>query len=167
MDTNRKKGFTLLEILIIIIIIGIITSMVSGSFFSSLKKGRDGRRKGDLEQIQRAVEMYYEDKKAYPTAAATPGFPFGSSLCQTGPCVSGEKIYMQRVPNDPLTKSSYLYSSNAGADYKMYACLENDQQILNYVITPPAGFSCATVCKDKNNNNITCIWGVSSPNTNP
>jgi len=64
----NKKGFTLIELLLVIIILGFLTSLIAGNFFTSLKKGRDARRKGDLEQIQRALEMYYEDNRAYPNS---------------------------------------------------------------------------------------------------
>ncbi|PIP15252.1 hypothetical protein COX47_00635, partial [Candidatus Roizmanbacteria bacterium CG23_combo_of_CG06-09_8_20_14_all_35_49] len=58
----NRKAFTLIELLLVIIILGVLATLIIGNFFTSLKKGRDARRKGDLEQIQRALEMYYEDK---------------------------------------------------------------------------------------------------------
>jgi len=78
----NKKGFTLIELLVVIIVLGVLAALISGNFFTSLKKGRDAKRKADLEQIQRALEMYYEDKKAYPTFT----FPFGGKLCENYPC---------------------------------------------------------------------------------
>ncbi|MDH7476148.1 MAG: prepilin-type N-terminal cleavage/methylation domain-containing protein [Microgenomates group bacterium] len=116
----KTKGFTLIEILIVIAILGILTLLISGNFITSLKKGRDARRKTDLEQIQRALEMYYEDKKAYPTPAGSYGLPFGGQLIDS---VTG-KIYMQKLPQDPLTSNSYNYQSD-GTYYKLYSCLEN------------------------------------------
>jgi type II secretion system protein G len=115
-----KKSFTLIEILIVIVILGILTSLISGNFISSLKKGRDARRKSDLKQIQNALEMYYEDKKTYPTSIS-----FGNKLCETTSCVSGEKIYMQKVPNDPNSNFTYYYQSD-GTYYRLYSCIENN-----------------------------------------
>ena len=54
----NKKGFTLIELLLVIIILGVLSALITGNFFTSLKKGRDAKRKADLEQTQRALEMY-------------------------------------------------------------------------------------------------------------
>ncbi len=157
-----KKGFTLLELTVVIAILGVLSALITGNFITSLKKGRDARRKADLEQIQRALEMYYEDKKTYPTFS----FPFGNKLCETETCASGEKVYMQKVPNDP-SGFSYGYNSD-GTYYRLYACLENNQQILPYQSQNYSGvITCNNNCKTQNGNLIPCIWGISSPNTNP
>lgn len=111
-----KKAFTLLELLIAIVILGVLAALISGNFITSLKKGRDARRKADLEQIQRAVEMYYEDKRNYPATIT-----FGGSLTDS---VSG-KVYMQKVPNDPISTNTYVYQSN-NTSYQLYSCIENN-----------------------------------------
>lgn len=157
-----KKGFTLIELLVVIIILGALASLIIGNFFTSLKKGRDAKRKADLEQIKTALEMYYEDKRAYPTQSLNQqGFVFG------GEFADGSKSYMKKVPNDPLPGKNYRYETDSGGNYyKMYACLENNQQILPYT-SSPTNFSCETICKDNNNNSVSCIWGISSSNTSP
>lgn len=165
---RNKKAFTLLELLIVMIILGILAVMIMGNFFTSLKKGRDAKRKGDFEQVQKALEMYYEDKKAYPLFKIfdSPGY----QLCGNGlvapnsSCAAGEKAYMLKVPNDPVSGRSYEYVS-AGSDYRLYACLENNLQILPYEST---GYS--LTCGDCNNQagtGVPCIWGISSSNISP
>lgn len=156
-ERRESKGFTLIELLVVIIILGVLAALITGNFFTSLKKGRDAKRKGDLEQTQRALEMYYEDKKAYPITA---GLTFGSPL--TDP-VSG-KIYMQKVPNDPVSGKTYEYVSATGTDYKLFACLENKQQMLPY-ISSDYTISCGTNCNGTPG--IPCVWGVSSTNIVP
>ena len=154
----NRKGFTLIELLIVIIILGVMASLITGNFFTSLKKGRDTKRKADLEQIQRALEMYYEDKKTYPTTELT----FGDPLIDS---VSG-KIYMQKVPNDPTSGKDYEYVSTDGTDYKIFACLENNQQMLPYLSTGST-LDCVA-CQDKDGNPVAeCVWGVSSSNISP
>lgn len=140
--------------------------MISGNFITSLKKGRDARRKGDLEQVQRAVEMYYEDKKTYPATIT-----FGGKLCETTSCPATDKVYMQKLPNDPTSGKNYEYDYDAvTGSYKLYACLENNQQILPYssALTPPGGLACSTNCfAQDGTTSIKCFWGISSPNTTP
>lgn len=154
----KKNGFTLMELLVVIAILGILASLISGNFITSLKKGRDARRKADLENIQKALEMYYEDKKIYPTSII-----FKSQLKDSA---SG-KVYMQVIPDDPNSNQHYYYNSENGTYYQLYACLENNQQILSIQCNPPAGFICSSTCKNSNNNPIPCIWCISSPNVSP
>jgi prepilin-type N-terminal cleavage/methylation domain-containing protein len=58
--SNRKKaGFTLLEILVVISIIGILVAMGAVAYSTAQKKGRDARRQADIKAIQSAQEQYY------------------------------------------------------------------------------------------------------------
>ncbi|MEK7633703.1 MAG: prepilin-type N-terminal cleavage/methylation domain-containing protein [Patescibacteria group bacterium] len=163
----NKKGFTLIELLLVIIILGVLSALITGNFFTSLKKGRDAKRKADLEQTQRALEMYYEDKKVYPLTTA---LTFGSALCETSACVGTEKVYMQKVPNDPISGKDYQYLSSDGTSYKLFACLENNQQMLPYI---SSGYTNTTMtscgpCQDSTGATVNnCIWGVSSSNVSP
>ncbi len=154
-----KKGFTLIELLIVIIILGVLAALITGNFITSLEKGRDAQRKSDLESLQRALELYYEDNSAYPT----------SNFLATGTLSNGTKVYMERTPSDPSQGQSYLYQFAAdGSSYQLYACLENDQQILPYTsVNVPGNFTCNTQCFDKSNNKVKCVWGISSGNTTP
>jgi len=157
----NRKSFTLIELLIVIIILAVLATLLTGSFFTSLKKGRDAKRKADLESIQKSVEMFYEDKRSYPT------FALSTKLCETSDVNCPGKVYMEKVPSDPLSGSSYGYEYDLqGTYYKLYACLENDLQILPY-ISSPNGFTCSHKCKDQSNNAVDCIWGISSGNTTP
>lgn len=161
----NKNGFTLLELLIVIVILGVLSALITGNFFTSLKKGRDAKRKADLEQITRALEMYYEDKRTYPTFA----FPFGNKLCETVACGVNEKVYMQKVPNDPISGKSYQYISADGTSYSIYSCMENNLQVLPYnsLIGSPT-ITCTTQCdKQDLTGKLTCYWGVSSSNISP
>jgi len=148
-----KKSFTLLELLIAIVILGILSALISGNFITSLKKGKDARRKADLEQIQRALEMYYEDKRTYPTTLS-----FGGKLCETSSCTSSEKVYMQKVPNDPNPSYTYQYKSD-GTYYRLFSCIENNLD--NGSGIKQTGYS-ETNCGGCG----LCKYGITSSNTN-
>jgi general secretion pathway protein G len=68
---KKKTGFTLMELLIVIAIIGILISISVASYASAQKKGRDARRHADLKAVQNAWEQYYADNSAsYPATCA-------------------------------------------------------------------------------------------------
>ncbi len=117
---KSSSSFTLIELIIVIVIFAILTALIVGNFITSLKKSRDTKRKGDLNQIQKAVEMYYEDNKRYPSALKTDG----DKLCHPDGC--NTKVYMYKVPVDPKTKEEYYYLTNSqGSYYKLYSYIEN------------------------------------------
>jgi len=121
---NVNKGFTLIELLVVIAILGILATVGIGSFQSSQIKGRDAQRKHDLGQIQKALEMYYNDYKTYPDA-----INFGA----TWEDAQGT-IYIKTVPNDPKGCSYKYVQKSSGIGYALYARLENlqDKSIKSY-----------------------------------
>lgn len=137
-QSAMKRGFTLIEILVTISIIGLLTMIGVTNFRVANQKARDGRRQGDLEQIRAALELYRTDEAEYPVSI-TPGGPIQSS---TG------TIYMNEVPTDPLSTQNYYYSSN-GDVYTLCAALELDTsggcggascgtgKLCNYQVTNP------------------------------
>lgn len=165
----KDFGFTLMELLIAITILGIMAAFLSGNFISSQKKARDAQRKADLNQLQNALELYLNDKGVYPDSSG--GLIVGCGDCHAVPgnCVFSQQpefrdtipancgtTYMKRLPKDPVATQTYYFWSDA-VSYKIYTCLENnkDQKIL---IPTQAGVSCGGVCA------ATCNYGVASPN---
>lgn len=114
----KNKGFTLIELLVAMAIIGILATIGLGAFFTSQIKARDARRKQDLGQIQKALEMYYNDNDSYPD-----GILFGVRWEDSG------ELYMKEVPNDPKSNTGGTYDYEVAGDlswYKLYARIENE-----------------------------------------
>lgn len=146
---KTRRGFTLIELLVVMAILGLLATIGLASFRSSQIKGRDAQRKHDLDQIQRALEAYYNDKGEY--ISSLPAGPWQDTT------VSGGALYMKEVPTDPTTSDVYSYSSD-GTHYRILARLENEKDI--------SIETCATVV-DKTcwvTGSKTCNYGVSSAN---
>ena len=62
---NDKKGFTLVELIVVIAIIGLLSSVVLASLTSARESGRDAKRKLDLKQLENALELYYDQFGSY------------------------------------------------------------------------------------------------------
>jgi len=115
-----RQGFTLLELLVVISIIGILMAIGSVSFSTAQKKGRDSRRMGDMKAIQKALEECYALDNRYPS---TSGVVSGSALS----CAVSTASVMNQVPDDPKPDEDYTYTvdANPATIYCLCAELEN------------------------------------------
>jgi type II secretion system protein G len=70
MSYNRKQsGFTIVELLIVIVVIGILAALVITTFTGIQQKARDTERQTDIKAIYGQVEAYYAQNGKYPTLA--------------------------------------------------------------------------------------------------
>lgn len=145
-------GFTLIELLVVMAILGILATVGLGAFRTSQMKSRDAKRKADLGQIQRALEMYLNDKGSYPE---TEDLVWGEPLRDP---LHPETIYIKELPQDPSGSQEYCYQQVDSKTYRLYAKLENSQDpnCLDIDCTPSR--SCG---------GGTYNYGVSSPNIIP
>lgn len=105
-----KRGFTLIEILVVLSLIGILVALSLVAFQGARAAARDGRRKADLEQIRSALEIYRTDTNDYPASL--------SAL---------EPSYIPDLPTDPASPTySYQYQRNSSSQYDLCAYLETE-----------------------------------------
>jgi len=97
---NTKRGFTLIEILVVIAIIGILSSVVLASLATSRAKARDARRIADLEEVKKALELYYDSNGAYPPTDVAP-YPL--------PLVIKTGGFIAQIPVTPAGATAYKY----------------------------------------------------------
>lgn len=139
----KKWGFTLIEFLIVIVVIGILATIVIVLFNNASMKARDTKRLGDIRQIQTALESYYNRNAGYPSALTA-----GNSFVDA----NGE-IYMAKIPKDPkLTESGheYTYTANGANSYILTYTLASGANNIaagNWEAVPgdiatPAGIKC-------------------------
>ena len=62
-----QKGFTIVELLIVIVVIGILAALVITTYSGIQQKGRNADRENDIKALQTQLELYYQDKNYYPS----------------------------------------------------------------------------------------------------
>lgn len=124
---RSNQGFTLIEILVVIAIIGILSSVLLFNMAQSRAKARDAQRLSDLKELQVALEQYYIREKAYP-----------DDLDAVAP-------YIDDLPHDPKTGEPYEYMRDVDNDlfYAIQAVSDDESmtcQMRNTVRTDIVGF---------------------------
>lgn len=133
--SKRLFGFTLLELLIVIAIIGILTSISFVALNGARKQGRDGRRKSDLETIRSALELFKADCNLYPSSLPV-GQLQGTAALGCSP--ANTNVYYQRKPTDPTTSLSYIYNRTSTTTYTLWTSLEDPGTAPAYCTSPPS-----------------------------
>ena len=125
---NDKRGFTFIELLVVITIIGVIFASAIVTFTSITTRSRDTRRKADLEAVRQSLEMCRSLTGAYPDTI------YDEISCS----VSGP-ILLKNTPHDPKPCSdlvgAYSYDKASSTEYTLSApCMEIDT---TYQVTNP------------------------------
>ncbi len=123
---NISRGFTLIEVLVVIAIIVVLTGIIMASFSGAQSSARDRQRIADLKELQLKLEQYRSNNRQYPDDLDT--------LEDSG--------YISKTPNDPkkdpsgnIVKYGYDTSNNLTCDstgkpteYTLTAVLENNRE---------------------------------------
>lgn len=120
MKRRAPNGFTLLELLVSVTILAVLTAIAITSYASINKRGRDAKRKTDLEQVRSALEMYRADNGYYPSTGA----PYFTNV--TNLSTDLVSTYMPAIPTDPknVSPSIYMYKATNASGGKYYGyCL--------------------------------------------
>ena len=113
---RQQKGFTLIELLVVMAIIGLLSTLAVVSLNTARIKSRDTARVATIKQMQSALEMYYSDKKIYPTSAEVT-----STIATSG------VVYMQKFTDPGNNAITYTQRQNTtmGDSYTLEYTLEN------------------------------------------
>jgi prepilin-type N-terminal cleavage/methylation domain-containing protein len=103
-NSALTKGFTIVELLIVIVVIGILAALVLNAFGNVQAKARDTQRQTDVRSLATALEVYYNNNGNYPATIS-----LGSGANQLGGVDAGAIL----APNNRTVTG--VYSAAAGA----------------------------------------------------
>ncbi len=157
-----KFGFTMVELIIVIALLGILSVAGLASYTASQRNARDGKRKVDLETFRQALEMYRSDN----STTANP-YPNGNGRTGTGGsgtslnALTTPTVYLNtnNFPQDPRSAQGYdyYYQRLTANTYVVCARLENTTGLP----TPPS--SCTTLQCHTTYSSQLCNYGLTQP----
>lgn len=109
----NKKGFSLIELMVVISIIGVLMAVGAVSYVTAQRKGRDSSRRADMKAVSQALEQYFAVNGQYPP----------NSGC--GELDDTQNFLPAGFPSDPKPSESYDIACTTNS-YCVCAELENE-----------------------------------------
>ena len=117
---GNSKGFTIVELLIVIVVIGILAALVIIQFTNIQARARDTERKSDMRSIQSKLAEYYALNGRYPTALSDSSLALPADSCKgpsgTGTCAAPDYTYKAFLTATAVPADTYAASNSATAD---------------------------------------------------
>jgi general secretion pathway protein G len=117
----RARGFTLIEIMVVVIIIGLLAAVIVPQIMSRVDEARVTKAKTDIRSLETALTLFRLDNSKYPTTEqglqALVAQPTDPSIKHWRP--GG---YLQRVSKDPWGNDyQYVYPGSHGQEYDLFS----------------------------------------------
>ena len=117
MKRNRARGFTLVELLVVVLIVGLLVGIVGPRFFGQVSKSEITAARAQMDAFDKAIQAYRMDVGRYPSAAQGLNVLVNKPLDEPrwrGPYLQGD------VPPDPWGGSyQYRVPGSKGRDYEL------------------------------------------------
>ena len=143
MKSQHQKGFTLMELIIVIGIISMLMLMGIGSYSNIQRSARDTRRMSDLKELRTALYSYYADEGSYPDGTSTGSFctpDCGTSVTDPTNWILLSTEYVNPLPIDPLNRTvggtSYGYTYfRSGVDAQTFTIVAELESGTQYIVS--------------------------------
>ncbi len=140
----KNLGFTLVELLVVISIIGILIALSIFGIQGARESSRDARRKTDLELIRSGLEIYKSDCGNYPVGTYTTNWPSQIVGDGTPASCAVTNVYFS-PPTDPTSPNRYYRYYSDGVTYELCSSLEQGSGSQSC----GGSTSCGTTCNYK------------------
>ncbi|MES2280976.1 MAG: type II secretion system major pseudopilin GspG [Pseudomonadota bacterium] len=103
---RRHTGFTLIELMVVLVIIGILAALIVPNVLDRADDARTTAAKTDVNNLMLALKLYKLDNQRYPTSEQ--GLQALIKKPTTSPVPSNWRTYLEKLPNDPWERP-YIY----------------------------------------------------------
>lgn len=110
MNKQRQRGFTLLEIMVVIVILGILASLVVPNLMGNKEKADRQKAVSDITALENALDMYKLDNSIYPNTEQGLEALVSKPTSQPEPRNYRDDGYIKRLPQDPWSNDYQLVS---------------------------------------------------------
>jgi general secretion pathway protein G len=123
-QSQNKKGFTLIEILVVMVMIAMLAALVAPRLFPKLGKGKQSAAKAQIELLEQGLDQFRLDVGRYPTTQESLGVLVTNTNIEKwdGP-------YLKKVlPNDPWGHPYHYQCPGAHGEYDLFTYGRDDAQ---------------------------------------
>jgi len=103
----KQRGFTLLELLVVIVIIGLLAGYVAPRYFSQVGKSETQVARAQIDALEKALDQYRLEHRRYPTSE--------EGLAAIGPFMK------KAVPNDPWGRPYQYRAPGTKGDFELFS----------------------------------------------
>ena len=122
---KNNKGLTLIELVVVVAIIGLLSSIISVALNTSRMRARDTRRVSDLKQMKSGLDIYYANGNGYPDKAV-----WDANVGKRMKCGTVDTL---QIPTDPLSPYAYTYTSSGTSTTGCGGTVWNNFEIEFYI----------------------------------
>jgi general secretion pathway protein G len=122
---NKKTGFTIVELLIVIVVIAILAAITIVAFNGIQARARDAQRQNDVKSITKALELYYLDNGKFPpgSGSTTINSSWSTTADSSWQNLANHLVpkYISSLPSDPVSTPNGNVQGSSALNYAYFA----------------------------------------------